>query len=397
VADSTPDDVALAAEAALGSQRALEDLGRAGRAALLRRAARELEERREEVVRTADLETALGTDRLHGELTRTTYQLEAFAEVLDDGAYLEAVVDHAGATPMGPRPDLRRMLVPLGPVAVFAASNFPLAFSVPGGDTASALAAGCAVVVKAHPGHPATSELCAEALSAAVAGCGAPAASVQVVHGFDAGRALAAAPGVRAVAFTGSAAGGRALLDITSSRPDPIPFFGELGSINPVVVTEAAARDRAAQIGTGLAGSFLLGGGQFCTKPGVVLAPTGPAGDAVLAALEEAARATGPIHMLTASMAESFSARPTSAPRGQGSVPRRATSSWTAAATRSGRRCWRWTPPTSTTRCARSTSARASWSRATRRPTRLPRPSPPWAAASPPPSTRHPRTPSCRA
>src|SRR4051794_35457943 len=165
--ETTPEEVDALCEAALAAAPALDALGRSGRAALLRSLANALEARRDDVVAVADRETALGPTRLNGELTRTCYQLRLFADVLDEGSYLEATIDPAGDTPMGPRPDLRRMLVPIGPVAVFGASNFPLAFSVPGGDTASALAAGCPVVVKAHGSHPATSQLVFDILAAA--------------------------------------------------------------------------------------------------------------------------------------------------------------------------------------------------------------------------------------
>ncbi|WP_240958020.1 aldehyde dehydrogenase (NADP(+)) [Streptomyces barkulensis] len=295
------DAVVRAAHAARG-----ELAGRTARIALLRAAAEELEAARGEIVATADAETALGEVRLNGELGRTTYQLLAFADEVADGAYLDVVIDHADASLTPPRPDLRRYKIPLGVVAVYAASNFPLAFSVPGGDTASALAAGCPVVVKAHPDHPATSELCAAALRRAAARAGLPEDVVRVVHGFDAGVELVKHPLVAAAGFTGSIRGGRALFDAAAARPVPIPFHGELGSLNPVVVTEAAARERAEEIGGGLAGSMTLGSGQFCTKPGLVLAPEGEFGDRLLGALADsvAGAARGPL--LDTRMREAF-------------------------------------------------------------------------------------------
>src|SRR4051812_48042688 len=249
--ETTPEQVAALCEAALAAAPALDGLGRAGRAALLRALADALEGRRDDVVAVADRETALGTARLGGELTRTCYQLRLFAEVLDEGSYLEAAIDHPGDTPMGPRPDLRRMLLPLGPVAVFGASNLPLAFSVPGGDTASALAAGCPVVVKAHSSHPRTSQLCFEVMSEALRRHAAPEGTLALVHGVEAGVVLVAHPAIRAVGFTGSSTGGQALVEIINGRPDPIPFYGELSSLNPVIVTPAAATERAAELGTG--------------------------------------------------------------------------------------------------------------------------------------------------
>lgn len=268
----------------------LERLGRPFRADVLRALADGLEADRETIVGLADRETALGAPRLNGELTRTCYQLRLFADAVEEGGYLEAIVDHAGDTPMGPRPDLRRMLVPIGPVGVFGASNFPLAFSVPGGDTAAALAAGCPVIIKAHPSHPATAQRCFDVMSAAATRAGAPSGTLGLVHGQDAGTALVQHPAVKAVGFTGSLHGGRALADLAASRPEPIPFYGELSSLNPVVVTPAAAAERAEAIGRGLAGSATLGAGQFCTKPGLVFVPVGPDGDRLR---DEVAKAFG--------------------------------------------------------------------------------------------------------
>lgn len=286
--EATAEDVDAAVRAAAAAVPALAD--RSVRSRLLRAAAGALEEAGERVIATADAETALGVPRLTGELARTAFQLRTFADVVDEGAYLDVIIDtpDPDAKPI-PRPDLRRMKIPLGVVAVYAASNFPLAFSVPGGDTVSALAAGCPVVVKAHPDHPATSALCAELLRGAAVSVGLPADTVVLVHGFAAGVELVRHPLVAAAGFTGSVPGGRALYDAAAARPRPIPFHGELGSLNPVVVTEAAAAERAEQIGTGLAGSFTMGVGQFCTKPGLVLAPAGDDGDRLVAALTGAA------------------------------------------------------------------------------------------------------------
>jgi NADP-dependent aldehyde dehydrogenase len=233
--------------------------------------------------------------------------LRLFAQVLEDGGYLELTIDHPDpdAVP-APRPDLRRMLVPVGPVAVFSASNFPLAFSVPGGDTASAIAAGCPVVVKAHSGHPYTSQLCAAALRRAAAAVALPEDVVQVIHGRAGGTRLVQHPAIQAVGFTGSLGGGRALYDLACARPTPIPFYGELGSINPLVVTPAAAAERAEAIATGLAGSFTLGIGQFCTKPGLVFVPAGEDGQRLVAALADAAGKIPGGPMLTPSIRDSF-------------------------------------------------------------------------------------------
>ncbi|WP_326591658.1 aldehyde dehydrogenase (NADP(+)) [Streptomyces sp. NBC_01294] len=276
------------------------------RAAFLRAAATLLDEAAAHVIEAADAETALGPGRLTGELARTTGQLRAFADAVDEGAYLDVRIDRADPSLSPPRPELRRYKVPLGVVAVYAASNFPLAFSVPGGDTASALAAGCPVVVKAHPDHPATSELCVSLLRRAAVSVGLPAEVVGVVHGFDAGLELIRHPLVAAAGFTGSIRGGRALFDAAAARPVPIPFHGELGSLNPVVVTPAAAAERAEEIGSGLAGSVTLGVGQFCVKPGLVLVPVGADGDRVTGALTKALGETEPGVLLDHRMRENF-------------------------------------------------------------------------------------------
>lgn len=272
------------------------------RAAWLRAVADALDARTADLVAVADRETHLGEARLTGEVARTTGQLRLFENVVLEGSYLEAVIDHAVPTATPPLPDLRRMLRPLGPVAVFSASNFPFAFSVAGGDTASALAVGCPVVVKAHPGHPELSRLTAEIVTAALASAGAPEGAFALVEGYDDGIALVQHPAITAVAFTGSVAGGRALHDLASARPAPIPFYGELGSVNPVVVTAGADAARGAALAAGLAGSFTLGTGQFCTKPGVVFVPDGSAFERELAAV--ALPAAG--EMLTSSIATGF-------------------------------------------------------------------------------------------
>ncbi|WP_020658771.1 aldehyde dehydrogenase (NADP(+)) [Amycolatopsis benzoatilytica] len=262
--------------------------GREFRAAFLDRIADEAERSRAELVAIAMRETGFADAKLQGELTRAAFQFRFFADVVREGSYLEATVDPAADTPMGPRPDLRRILVPLGPVAVFGASNFPFAFSVLGGDTASALAAGNPVILKAHPSHPGTSLLSYEVLRRAVTATGAPDATVGLVFGTEAGAALVAQPEIKAVGFTGSLSGGRALLDVIAGRAEPIPFYGELASLNPIAVTPAAAAERAEEIGRGLVASITVGAGQLCTKPGVVLVPAGDAGDRLVAAARTA-------------------------------------------------------------------------------------------------------------
>ncbi|MGH9464308.1 MAG: aldehyde dehydrogenase (NADP(+)), partial [Thermoanaerobaculia bacterium] len=220
-------------------------------------------------------ETALPRARLEAERARTVGQLRLFAEVVREGSWVEARIDCGDPAHRPPRPDLRRMLVPLGPVAVFGASNFPLAFSVAGGDTASALAAGCPVVVKAHPAHPGTSELVAGALLAAAGCSGMPDGVVSLVHGAATrvGERLVTHPAIRAVAFTGSHRGGRALFDLSARRPTPIPVYAEMGSANPVFILPRALAERGAAIAEGLAESVLRGAGQFCTNPWLTMLP----------------------------------------------------------------------------------------------------------------------------
>jgi NADP-dependent aldehyde dehydrogenase len=299
-------DVARFCSAAVDATAELEALGRSGRAAMLRAMADALEADRELLVEVADRETALGAPRLNSELTRTIFQLRFFAEVIEDGAYLEATIDHAGDTAMGPRPDLRKLLRPIGPVGVFGASNFPFAFSVPGGDTASALAAGCAVVIKGHEAHPRTSQLCAAALRRGAAAARVTEDVVSLVLGRDAGTALVLDPNIRAVGFTGSVGGGRALHDLASIRTSPIPFYGELGALNPLVVCPSAAQSRSVEIATGLANSFTLGVGQFCTKPGLAFVPAGSQGDSLVAVLAEAVNAKSAGVMLNEGVQHGF-------------------------------------------------------------------------------------------
>lgn len=243
----------------------------------LRAVAEGLDARADDLVLLAGRETHLAEARLRGELKRTTFQLRLFAEVLAEGSWLDARIDHAVADyPMGaPRPDIRRQLEGIGTVLVFAASNFPFAFSVAGGDTASALAAGNAVVLKAHPGHPHLSQLTGEIVSAALSAAGAPAGVFTVIHGTDAGVHALRHPEVRAAAFTGSIAGGRALFDIAMARPEPIPFYGELGSVNPAFVSRGAAESRAAEVAEQFVASVVGSAGQLCTKPGLLLVPAG--------------------------------------------------------------------------------------------------------------------------
>lgn len=248
----------------------------------------------DELVPLAVAESGLPVPRLTGEVARTSAQLRLFAQVIADGGYLEAIIEEADAGATPPRPPLRRWLEPVGPVLVYAASNFPFAFSVLGGDTASALATGAPVVVKAHGSHPALSAATARLASQAVADAGLPAGVFAIVFGDQEGVQALRDPRVKASGFTGSTAGGRFLFDVAASRPDPIPFFGELGSINPAVVTPAAVAARPEDLVSGFVGSFTLGTGQFCTKPGLLFLPAGHGLEPALRTAVEAA-AAGPL------------------------------------------------------------------------------------------------------
>lgn len=243
-------------------------------AGMLRGVADALEGATEELVPLAQRESGLPEGRLRGELVRTTFQLRLFGDVVEEGSHLGAALDSpASDWPTGARPDMRRVSLPLGPVLVFAASNFPFAFSVAGGDTASALAAGCPVVVKAHPGHPELSRRTAELVTTALREAGAPGGTFALIEGSEASRAAVLDGRIRAGAFTGSNSGGRALFDLACSRADPIPFYAEMGSVNPAFVTPEAAEQRGDEIARGFLDSYTLGVGQFCTKPGLLFVP----------------------------------------------------------------------------------------------------------------------------
>jgi NADP-dependent aldehyde dehydrogenase len=293
------DAIARRAQAAAPAWAATPD---AERAAAIDAVAASLDDATEALVAIADRETALGDVRLRGEVARTSGQLRMFADIVRDGNYSDPII--SPAAPALARPDVRRMLVPLGPVAVFGASNFPFAFSVAGGDTASALAIGCPVVAKAHEGHPATSRLVGEIVTAALAAAGAPEGVFGIVYGPEAGRTLVLHPAIKAVGFTGSTAGGRYLFDLASGRPDPIPFYGELGSMNPVVVLPSAAATRTDEIATGYAGSLTQGVGQFCTNPGLMFVPA--ADDSLLAAIGAAVSGARGGPMLTGRVHDAY-------------------------------------------------------------------------------------------
>ncbi len=280
------------------------------RSAFLRAVAREIEALGERLEERACAETALPPGRIRSERLRTTSQLAAFADLLDEGSWVDARIDHGDAQRKPqPKPDLRRMKVALGPVVVFGASNFPLAFSVAGGDTASALAAGCPVVVKAHPGHPGTSELIGRAVLAAARAQRLPEGVFSLLHGPlpDTGLALVRHPHARAVGFTGSARAGRALMDAAAARPDPIPVHAEMGSVNPVVVLPGAADRDLEALSNLLFASCTLGGGQFCTQPGLLIA-VGAEAARLAEALGRRAEAAAAEPLLYAGLADAYAA-----------------------------------------------------------------------------------------
>ena len=279
------------------------------KATLLRSIADALDALQQPLAERAHLETALPMPRLLGEVSRTTGQLRTFAALAEEGSWVDARLD----TPLPdrkplPRPSLRSMLRPVGPVVVFPPSNFPLAFSVAGGDTASALAAGCPVIVKAHSAHPGTSELVAEVIQQQIAAAGLPEGVFSLIYdaGFEAGAALVRHPLIESVAFTGSLRAGRALMDIAAARPRPIPCFAEMSSGNPVFILPGALAAGAETLAQNLYNSFTLAAGQMCTKPGIVLLPDSPETPAFNAKLTALVEQAAPFTLLTAGIARDY-------------------------------------------------------------------------------------------
>lgn len=270
------------------------------RAALLRRIASGLEEAGVEIVERAQLETALPLARLQAELGRTCNQLRLFADLVEEGSWVDARIET--------RPNVRSMRRPLGPVAVFGASNFPLAFSTAGGDTVSALAAGNPVIVKAHPAHPGTAERVGRVIAVEVGRLGLPSGTFAQLFddGFEVGQALVGHPAIRAVGFTGSRRGGEALMKLAAARRQPIPVYAEMGSVNPVVILPGALRERASAIAEGLHASFTQGVGQFCTNPGTVFVPEGHDGDRFVEMLAAKTRGTPAGAMLTTAISTAY-------------------------------------------------------------------------------------------
>lgn len=281
------------------------------RAELLRKIAGLIEANASSLIERANQETALPTARLQGEIARTCGQLRLFASLIEDGRWVDARIDHADPErkPL-PKPDVRSMLKPLGPVAVFSSSNFPFAFSVAGGDTASALAAGCPVIVKAHQGHLGTSELVGLLIQQAMQENGAPDGTFSLLFGpgRETGMALVKHPLIKAVGFTGSRAGGRSLMDAAAGRSEPIPVYAEMGSINPVFLLPGALERQPEALAVGLHASVTLGVGQFCTNPGLVFLQTGAAAHTFAGKLESLLGATPPGVMLTTDICAQYHA-----------------------------------------------------------------------------------------
>lgn len=299
---ATPEEADLAARLAAAAFDIYRMTSGRERAAFLRKIASNIESVADEIIERAGQETALPRARLHGETARTCAQLRLFAQVVEEGSWVNARIDRADPErkPL-PKPDIRSMLRPLGPVVVFGASNFPLAFSVAGGDTASALAGGNTVIVKAHAAHPGTCELVGHAVRQSVRECGLPEGVFSLLFGSGTqiGVALMKHPLVKAGGFTGSRTAGRILMDVAAARPEPIPFYAEMSSTNPVFILPGALRERADQLAGGLHASFTMGAGQFCTKPGMVFLPGGA--DAVLFEnkLRQLVKDSTPSHLLT--------------------------------------------------------------------------------------------------
>ena len=305
----TPAHVDAAVKGAEAAFPSYSALSREQRAVFLEKIADEIEARGAEITAIGSSETGLPAGRLEGERGRTTGQLRLFASHIRKGDYLDRRTDAAQPDRKpAARPELRMMQRPIGPVAVFGASNFPLAFSTAGGDTASALAAGCPVVVKGHSAHPGTGEIVAQAVDAAIKALGLHPGVFSLVQGGrrDVGEALVQHPLIRAVGFTGSLGGGRALFDLCAQRPEPIPFFGELGSVNPMFLLPSAVAARGAAIAAGWAGSLTMGAGQFCTNPGIAVVVDGPEAQAFIADAKAAVAQVGSQTMLTDGIAQAY-------------------------------------------------------------------------------------------
>ncbi len=307
--EATKEEVDTAVTAAYNAFKPFKQISHADRATFLRTIATEIEALGEDLMETASVETGLGLERLRGERGRTMNQLNAFAKFIEDDGWVKPIIDTADPErkPL-PKPDLRQMQIPLGPVGVFGASNFPLAFSVAGGDTASALAAGCPVVFKAHPAHPATCEMVSMAILKAIEKTKMPTGVFSLIHGKSnmVGSTLVTHPLIKAVAFTGSFKGGKALYDLATKRPEPVPVYAEMGSVNPVIILSSIVNEKSEVTAKQLAGSITLGSGQFCTNPGLLVMKQESGTDTFLEKLSHELSAVQPMTMLTPVIRQSY-------------------------------------------------------------------------------------------
>jgi NADP-dependent aldehyde dehydrogenase len=310
--DATTQEVDQALKDAQQAFLAYKNFDGKRKAEFLRAIANEIEALGDQLVKTAMEETNLPEARIISERGRTTGHCRMFADLVAEGSWVDARIDTAipDRTPI-PKPDIRKMSVPIGPIIVFGAANFPLAYSTAGGDTASALAAGCPVIVKAHPAHAKTSTLVAEAIFKAILSTGMPKGVFQHLHGssFDVGRGLVTHPLTKGVGFTGSLAGGKALFDMANARPEPIPVFAEMSSVNPVILLPETLKRDAEKTAEKLAGSITLGVGQFCTNPGLIFAVEGEGLDRFITALSTHITASAPGKMLHQGIADNYAKR----------------------------------------------------------------------------------------
>jgi len=313
--DATIEEIEVVMQQAWKAFHEYRKLSLKQRADFMRAIALELEDAGETLIQTAMSETNLPMARLNGERARTIYQLTSYAAACENGEWLEARIDTANPGKTPPKPDIRKMLVPLGPVVVFGASNFPFAYSTAGGDTACAFAAGCPVIVKAHPAHAKTSQLVADAILHAAKKCGMPNGIFAHVHGagFEVGKALVTHQHTKAVGFTGSYLGGKQLFDWANQRKEPIPVFSEMGSINPVFLLPEKMKQSAAEVAKSYAGSITLGVGQFCTNPGLLIGIEGDELKTFISSLGEEIKKTAPGTMLHPGIAKAFSEKRKSA------------------------------------------------------------------------------------
>jgi NADP-dependent aldehyde dehydrogenase len=306
---ATIEELDRAASLAADARLTYGNISQRERAQFLRMIADNIEAIGDTLIERTSLETSLPNARFIGERARTCGQLRAFADLLDDGSWVDARIDHAipDREPL-PKPDIRSMMKPLGPVAVFCASNFPLAYSVAGGDTASAFAAGCPVIVIAHTAHPGTAELVGVAVSEAVKECGMPEGTFSLLfsRGYDIGQEIVKHSTIKAVGFTGSRRGGRALMDIAAARSEPIPVYAEMSSVNPTFILPSAVKERGDAIAAGLHASVTGGVGQFCTKPGLVFVPADENTDVFVSKVRSLVTSTEPSALLTQGIQDAY-------------------------------------------------------------------------------------------